>query len=186
MDEQSPSFGSHRPALTNDAEDVDRRVRDREYSAFYRQSIVELVNFLIWQGARPADAAENAQEAMIKAHTHWDTISEPRAWVRRVASREWGRRFARAQEDPVDHVPEHTSLLHTDTAIESVAERHDVLRLLETLPPRQRQVMAWTMDGFSGPEIADELGINPDAVRSSLLKARRALASRLGREGGLG
>ena len=35
--------------------------------------------------------------------------------------------------------------------------------------------MAWTLSGFRPAEIADELGITAEAVRSSLVKARQAL-----------
>jgi len=40
-------------------------------------------------------------------------------------------------------------------------------------------VLAWTMDGYTGPEIVVELGISADAVRSSLAKARRSMVEEL-------
>lgn len=62
-------------------------------------------------------------------------------------------------------------------------QRHEVLRVLDLLPLRQRQVMAWTLDGYPPAQIADELGITAEAVRSSLRKARRTLAAYLRAEG---
>jgi len=56
-------------------------------------------------------------------------------------------------------------------------EQHAIIRLLAQLPPRQRQVLAWTYDGFTPEEIARELQISGEAVRQNLLRARRKLAA---------
>ena len=55
--------------------------------------------------------------------------------------------------------------------------------MLDLLPLRQRQVMAWTLDGYTPAQIADELQITAEAARSSLKKARRTLATYLREEG---
>ena len=156
MDEPTVS----RSAVTHDDRATDRRQRDQEFSAFYRTSVGDVVTFLLWQGASPTDAVDVAQEAMMAAYAHWDTIQHHRAWIRRVASRAWGHRFARVRERPTEHVPENSSLLRDDAAIESIGQRHAVLAALKTLPLRQRQVMAWTIDGFTPAEIATELGLS--------------------------
>jgi RNA polymerase sigma factor (sigma-70 family) len=159
--------------------DSERDARDKAFSAYYTSDIDGLINFLIWQGAKASDAAECAQEAMVRAHAYWETIANPRAWVRRTASRIWGRRMGEIREVLSDAVPERSALVRDDAEIEAAMARHDVLRRLDALPTRQRQVLAWTMDGYTGPEIAVELGISADAVRSSLVKARRAMAEEL-------
>lgn len=147
------------------------------FSAFYRAFTPTLVGFLIWQGVRPVDAVEIAQDSMATAFRSWEGIEHPEAWTRRVASRTYARRIADLAEDLVAEVPEARSpLLGDPAALEAVIGGHEVLRLLELLPPRQRQVMAWTVDGFTPDEIAEELKMKPDAVRSSLYKARRTLA----------
>ena len=53
-----------------------------------------------------------------------------------------------------------------------------VLEILDNLSgrPRQRQVLAWSLDGFSPKEIAEHLQMTPEAVRSSLSLARHAVA----------
>ncbi|MEV4053530.1 RNA polymerase sigma factor [Amycolatopsis sp. NPDC049688] len=154
-------------------------LRDAAFSAFYRNSMARLVTFLRWQGARQADAADAAQEAMIKAHRHWATIQNPDAWVRRVASREWGR-IAHDVETPVESRSVSSALLRPTDDIEELEKRNHILRLLARLPPRQRQVLAWTMDGYSPAEIAEELDITPEATRTALFKARRALSNQVG------
>ncbi|HEX8864295.1 MAG TPA: sigma-70 family RNA polymerase sigma factor, partial [Lentzea sp.] len=84
-------------------------------------------------------------------------------------------RFA-AVEDPVADPPEPPPPLCGD--IENWEQQQDLLTALKVLPPRQQQVMAWTLSGFRPAEIADELGITAEAVRSSLMKARQALSAR--------
>lgn len=172
--------GSQGPASVRASEvhDLGADIREEMFIDFYRKSIAKLVAFLVWQGAKPADAADAAQEAMIKAHRHWATIHDPQAWVRRVASREWGR-IAHAVESPVDPDAVGGALLPSGNDIEDLEKRHHILRLLARLPPRQRQVLAWTLDGFSPSEIAEELGITPEATRTALFKARRALSCQL-------
>lgn len=150
------------------------------FSAFYRQFVPTLVAFLMWHGARLPDAADIAQDTMIKLYQSWSKIRQPESWARRVASRALVRRFAIVEEDPVDHPPERSSLLPTLTGVEVWEQRHEVLRLIHRLPARQRQVLAWTLDGYTPAEIARELEITPETVRANLMKARRALAEYLG------
>lgn len=154
------------------------------FSAFYRRFVPTLVGFLMWQGARLPDAADLAQAAMSEAYRYWSTIREPEAWVRRVASRALARHIARVEpEDPVGEIPEHSSLLRPLTDVTAWEQEHEVLRLLDLLPLRQRQVMAWTLEGYTPAEIAAELKITPEAVRSGLKRARSALAAHLGATG---
>lgn len=152
---------------------------DAAFIAFYRRFVPTLVAFLVWQGARLDVAADIAQDTMIKAYQRWSEIHHPESWARRVASRAFARHIARVP-DPSPDPPEHSSLLPTPTNVQEWEQRHEVLRLLARLPPRQRQVLAWTLDGYTPAEIAEELGITPEAVRASLMKARRALAEDLG------
>lgn len=151
---------------------------DTGFGSFYRRFVPTLVAFLLWQGARLSDAADIAQETMIAAHQHWQTIRYPEQWTRRVASRTFIRRATSIEEVPVDEIPDGAPLLplHIDVA---AWEHREVLRVLALLPPRQRQVMAWTFDGYSPSEIAEELQITPETVRSNLRKARRTLAAHL-------
>ena len=107
------------------------------FSEFYRRFVPSLVAFLMWQGARLPEAADVAQESMIQAYRYWSTIDHPQAWVRRVASRMLARRIATVEE-PVERVGERTALLPASTNVTAWEQRHDVLRALSHLPPRQR------------------------------------------------
>ncbi|MGY5061160.1 RNA polymerase sigma factor [Streptomyces sp. 900105755] len=162
-----------------------RHAKDEAFSAFYRATVRSLVGFLINQGARVHVAADIAQDTMLSAYERWDTIDQPRAWIHTVASRALLRRIASCEEQPVEQVPAPTSLLAHPDAIAAWEARHDLLPLLHSLPPRQRQVLAWSLSGFTPGDIAEQLGMSDDAARASLYKARRAVAETIrGREEG--
>jgi RNA polymerase sigma-70 factor (ECF subfamily) len=147
------------------------------FTVFYRAETSGLVRFLVWMGARLPDAADLAQDTMIEAFRQWQTIKHPRTWTRRVASRKYARRLA-STEQPVDHV-DGSPLLPANRDLTDWEQHYQIRRLLAVLPPRQRQVMAWTYDGYEPHEIAAELEITAEAVRSSLKLARHKLAQQL-------
>jgi RNA polymerase sigma-70 factor (ECF subfamily) len=155
---------------------VDRTAQDAEFTLFYTGELARLVSFLVVQGARPAVAAEVAQDAMTEAYRHWDAIDSPRAWVRVVGSRTWWRRAESDRaEVPREVLPEHGAWLSQE-ASDDIENRHTFLGLLRGLPQAQREVMAWTYDGYRPTEIAALLGKPPATVRSLLRDARAALA----------
>jgi RNA polymerase sigma-70 factor (ECF subfamily) len=95
--------------------------------------------------------------------------------VHTVAWRAYIQRVAAVREEPVDPPPELTSLLLRPNAVTEWETWHDALQWMNALPPRQRQVLAWTISSFTPAEIAEQLGMTPEAVRASLKKARRAI-----------
>ncbi|RKN05397.1 RNA polymerase sigma factor [Streptomyces radicis] len=171
-----------RPVEDPALREAQREALVEEFSAFYRATVPGLVGFLVNQGATLSVAADVAQETLIKAYQRWSDLDNPRAWAHRVASRALIRRIAEVREEPVERVPEPTSLLPRPDAAAEWETRHDILRALVQLPYRQRQVMAWTLGGYTPAEIAEELGMTPEAVRASLLKARRAAVAQLREE----
>ncbi|HEV7452669.1 MAG TPA: sigma-70 family RNA polymerase sigma factor [Pseudonocardiaceae bacterium] len=149
------------------------------FCEFYREFLPNLVGFLMFQGASRPDAAEVAQDTMTKAYQRWSEIDNPKAWARTVASRAWVRRITSNKEDLVEHLPELNPLLPPSIDAERWEQQHEVLRVLDRLPPRQREVMAWTLESYTPAEIAVELKITAEAVRANLMKARRTLAEYL-------
>ena len=154
------------------------------FATFYRESVPRLVAFLRWQGAPLADAAECAQETLTLAFQSWSAIQNPHAWCRKVASRLYVRQLASMEEPIKDPETAGSPILPRGIDVEALEQRHDVLRLMERLPTRQRQIMAWTYDGATPTEIAETLRISPEAVRGSLKKARAALRQHLHDNGG--
>ncbi|MFG2918919.1 RNA polymerase sigma factor [Kitasatospora sp. NPDC048298] len=184
MNDREPSEGGIAPGLSalpgpggpQAATGTELPVQE-QFAAFYRGFTPRLVGFLMWQGAPGQVAADLAQEAMISAYRGWRDIRSPEAWTRKVASRGLVRHFSRVEEDPVSQVPEVVNALLPRPDELAEWENTQVLTdLLHGLPPRQRQVLAWSVSGYSPSEIAEELALDPAAVRANLLKARRAVA----------
>lgn len=148
----------------------------------YTQEFPSLVWFLMSLGASGHEAADVAQTAFTEAFPVWPTIRCPRAWLRQVASRIYYRQLNRA-ETPVESLPDGQGPLSAAVATELRDEARTVLAALASLPPRQREVMAWHIDGFGSAEIAATLHIDPAAVRQNLIKARRNLKRKLGISG---
>jgi RNA polymerase sigma-70 factor (ECF subfamily) len=167
---------SPQPDISPATERPTRRPHDEAFAVFYKSFTPTLVAFLRWQGVPLRDAADLAQETMTDAYRDWERIRHPEAWARRVASRRWARHVAESVEDSVEVVPEPV-LVREVSDVTKWEQRHDVLRILDQLPSRQRQVLAWSLDGYTPTEIASELQMTPEAVRASLYKARRAVAS---------
>ncbi|MEV0027843.1 sigma-70 family RNA polymerase sigma factor [Nocardia sp. NPDC050793] len=151
-------------------------VEQREaFRAFYRDFTPKLVAFLIQHGARTVDAADIVQETMMLAWRNWSTIEHPKTWTRTVASRNLVRRIASITEDLIAE-PEQSALLGSSHEVDDWVAQHDLVREMAALPPRQRQMMAWTLAGYKPGEIAEQLTLDPATVRSNLRKARKTLA----------
>jgi RNA polymerase sigma-70 factor (ECF subfamily) len=156
---------------------------DAEFTVFYRATTKQLVAFLMLQGAALADATDIIQDTMTQAYRRWRNINHPRAWAYRVASRALIRRMVDNRDTLVNEPPEPSPLLRSSD-IERWEQRHDITRALAELPTRQRQVVTWTLFGYTPAEIAEVLQMAPGAVRQHLHRARQALCIRLKRRNG--
>jgi RNA polymerase sigma factor (sigma-70 family) len=157
-------------------------LRDAEFAEFFRAEHKKLIRFVIAIGAGGDEAAEIAQVTFFKAFESWDLIRAPRAWIRRVAVNELtAARHAARRETPQATLPDAPVPVSTALAVELTEEARQVLAALQALPPGQRQVMAWIIDGFGAAEIARELGVSPESVRQSHAKARKNLGRFYGR-----
>jgi RNA polymerase sigma factor (sigma-70 family) len=154
-----------------------------EFARFYGEHFTRLAAYLLYQGAPSHLAADLAQDAMATAWRRWAEITQPRAYVYKVAGRAYTRRALEEPGLPAGEVPEPSAVLTRPGEAEAWLQQQQVLRVLRALPPRQRQVLALTFDGWTPAEIAEMLAIEPDAVRASLMKARRSAASEHRRDG---
>jgi RNA polymerase sigma factor (sigma-70 family) len=148
---------------------------EHEFVGFYRGHVTRLIAYLVYQGATAHLAADIAQDAMTTAYRRWPEITSPRAYAWTVAYRMYMRHtLADAPEIPVGDIPEPARLLPRPEEAEAWLQTLQVNAVLRALPPRQRQVLALTIDGWTPAEIAELLNIDPAAVRSNLMKARRS------------
>ncbi|MFE2498801.1 RNA polymerase sigma factor [Streptomyces scopuliridis] len=150
-----------------------------DFALFYSEHLAMLTRFVMRLGASPYEAAEAAHVAFVEAFPKWSQITTPRAWLRTVAARAFLRQTG-LRDQPTGTVPDQPGGECPLAAVVLKDEEQRVYAALGMLPPRQRQVMAWHLDGFSHSEISDQLGITVEAVRQNYARARAALKRALG------
>jgi RNA polymerase sigma-70 factor (ECF subfamily) len=154
---------------------------DAEFTAVYRAEVATLVRHVMVHGATAEEAWDAAQTAFAEAYRVWATVRSPRAWLRVVAVRAHFR--SAVPETPTDTPPDRPDPSSPALRVELGEQERFVLAALAGLPVKQRQVMAWTVDGYAPAEIAAVLEENPAAVRQNLRRARQNLKQRLGISG---
>ncbi|MEV0726596.1 sigma-70 family RNA polymerase sigma factor [Micromonospora purpureochromogenes] len=155
----------------------DRNRVVEEFNAFYKGFMARLAGWLILHGwASEADAYDVAQDTMRLAYEKWPTIQHPKAWARRTASRLCIQRLAEGEVLPVEDVDDRIPRKGDGCPLAVSDTLQDFMAALRKLPPRQRQLLLWAFEEYEPTEIAEELKMTPEAVRSSLWKARRRLA----------
>jgi RNA polymerase sigma factor (sigma-70 family) len=152
------------------------------FEEFFRDAYRPLLRDVVFAGWNPQEAEDAVSDALEEVLERWASIENPRAYARRAAisnlikNKERGQ--ARTQMRQIqrgDVPPEH----YLDPGL-LVWEQHEwVKQLLESLPPAQREVVAYMVDTFSQQEIALLLGKTEAAVRQNLRAARRRLAEYL-------
>jgi len=117
------------------------------------------------------DACSTAWMILLRAQPRRDTVL---AWLTVVARREAIRLHHSAQREPA--LEETTIEHHLQGRDDELG--HDARRALDhlaELPPRQREVLALLVAGYSYDEIAELTGTSWAAVNRHLVRARRAL-----------
>jgi RNA polymerase sigma factor (sigma-70 family) len=155
-----------------------------ELTAFVRREHPRLVAAMTLLLDDRAVAEEIAQEALLRAASRWERVSElrsPGGWTHRVAvhlatSQLRRRRLERrararlAETEAVEAVDSVTALT--------------VRRALAALSPRDRRLLVLHhVLGWSAVELADHDGGTPEAMRQRLVRARAALRAELGHVG---
>jgi RNA polymerase sigma factor (sigma-70 family) len=149
-----------------------------EYAMLYQAEKPRLMRYLIQCGASWHDADDAAQRALTALYERWETVREPRPWLRKVAFRQFigatGTNECSLDENDQLSVPAAAA------NIESLLEQDAVLSAIRQLPPLQRHVFALHFDQLSTSEIAEALQIAEAAVRQNLARARARLKELLG------
>ncbi len=157
-------------------------VDDTGFEGLYRRELATMVALgTSLTGSREA-GNELAQEAMLRAYRAWPDVGSmdrPGAWTRRVLINlaiDWQRRRGRERRALLRLAPAPPVELADPTSTRFWAA-------VRRLPDRQRAAVALHyLEDLSIDEIADILQVAPGTVKSSLFKARRALAAGLGVE----
>jgi RNA polymerase sigma-70 factor (ECF subfamily) len=131
-----------------------------------------------------AVAEELAQEAMIRAFEHWETVStydRPGAWARRVTINlaSSTRRRRQVESRALERLERSGSA--TPAAEHEPGDRF--WALVRGLAKRQREAVAlFYLEDWSVREIAEFLGCTESTAKSHLRKGRRRLAAALAAE----
>ena len=139
-------------------------------------------NLARWLLRNPADAEDVVQEAMLRAYRFFEHFrgGDARAWLLQIVRNScytWLEKHRPAElmtefNEEVHHGP---SADPEKLAIRS-AEREHLMRALDSLPARSREVLVLReLEGCSYKEIAEITGIPMGTVMSTLSRARERL-----------
>jgi RNA polymerase sigma factor (sigma-70 family) len=161
---QGSASGTVRPALPWRFED------------WYRDESPGLILFAVRLGADICHAHDLAQDACARVLERWETICSPRAYVRVVIRNAYFKHRQHDREDLVLDLVPATAVEDPGLGeIEFQDQEEMIFAAIRLLPPRQREVIAWTIDGYGPSEIARILGCEALTIRGNLHKARQAL-----------
>jgi RNA polymerase sigma factor (sigma-70 family) len=152
------------------------------FEAFYRENWRRLVRIAVYLGAIQDDAEDAAEETMTEVFQRWGDIESPLAFARRAVVSHFLKEKTRGTERVRRRLVERGERLQEgqqDARLTLWEDRQWVTQLLRSLPPTQRDVMAFIVDEFSPTEVATLFGSNPPAIRQNLLAARRQLQREL-------
>lgn len=150
-----------------------------DWSEVYREHYGSLVRFLYRRTGDQARAEDLAQEAFVRALEH--RPDRPRAWLFTVAlnlARDEGRhesvrrrhlRLLKGEAEGATGEPP------PDVTVERRETIERVRAALTRLGERDRDALLLREEGFSYDEIADQLGLSPGSIGTTLARARARL-----------
>jgi RNA polymerase sigma factor (sigma-70 family) len=151
-----------------------------DFTTFFKREYRQIVGVMMRAGASFEDAEDAVIEAMSLASPRFHQLDTPGAWVKRVALRiVTGKR--KRDSERADR--EKLAATSEPARVDGGDEKRLVQSILDRMPPVQRKVLALTMDGHSGKEIASMIGSTMETVRSNLRHARKAMADGLRKAG---
>ncbi len=140
-----------------------------------------LYAFLVAVVGTPDLAADCAQDTFLRAYQHLRRRrSVSKSWLYRVAHN-------RAMDEYRHREREQRKITrlgdHGETDMAQGAGDGGLRRALRELSPEEREILhLWAVDGLSGQEIGDLLGIRADAVHMRVSRARRRFKAAYGDE----
>jgi RNA polymerase sigma-70 factor (ECF subfamily) len=147
------------------------------FEAFVHQHERQILNFLWRMTADEQTAFDLSQETFIRAWQHFTTIrayDQPRAWLFRVATNLALSHLRKRQGATTDisMLDEDESETTSDPIVHFV-ESDLVRQILLALSPRRRAALILCeVYGFTAEEVAQVLGMTPNAVKMTLSRGR--------------
>jgi RNA polymerase sigma-70 factor (ECF subfamily) len=142
-----------------------------------------MVHGLLLARVDPATADDLTQEVFLSAWRRLDRLHEPRAWPAWLATIARNRALDHVRRDrPHQNLPPESvlSTAQGDAAIRAEAEQ--LLERIRELPDAYLEPLILRLvEGLSGPEIAEHMGLSPGYVRVNLHRGMKLLRERLER-----
>jgi RNA polymerase sigma-70 factor (ECF subfamily) len=170
--------------------DAERRAKDREavarvlggdkraFGAIFER-YAPMVHGLLLARVTPAEADDLVQDVFETALGKLDALRDAESlggWLAQIARhRAVDARRRRRRTEPLDEdVPSPSE------GPSARAEAHRILEVIRTLPEAYRDTLVLRLvEGMSGPEIAEKVGLTPESVRVNLHRGMKMLKEKL-------
>ncbi|NNF62810.1 MAG: sigma-70 family RNA polymerase sigma factor [Acidimicrobiia bacterium] len=131
----------------------------------------------------PILAEDLTQETFIRAYRGLDEFrgdAQLRTWLYRIGTNLALNAVTRQREAPTDQLPDTAHQSSPETDVELAHLRRHLSETIESLPESLRTpLILREYDGMSYQDIADDLDLPLNTVRTRILRARRALRREL-------
>jgi len=130
----------------------------------------------------PHDAEEVASETFVHAYLKLDQLRKPSlffGWLRRIAQNRSKNflRNKRAETIPLDLASAQTATQVAPDVLLLKQELIDaIMEAIESLPPKDREVIRARINGLKYSEISEQLGISIEASKSRIYRVRKKIA----------
>ena len=157
------------------------KAKHQRYEALVKAFHADIYRYAFWLIKDQSIAEDVVQETFLRAWRSLDALNDEKAaksWLITILRRENARRFERKQFDTVDiddcHIQDDTQ--HADGDLRD----RELQRLMGGLGIEYREpLILQLIFGFSGEEIANQLGLNKNTVMTRLFRARNQLKEAL-------
>jgi RNA polymerase sigma-70 factor (ECF subfamily) len=142
-----------------------------------------MVHGLLLARVDPATADDLTQEVFLSAWRRLDRLHEPRAWPAWLATIARNRALDHVRRDrPHQTLPPDSVLSTAQGDAATRAEAEQLLERIRELPDAYLEPLILRLvEGLSGPEIAEHMGLSPGYVRVNLHRGMKLLRERLER-----
>jgi DNA-directed RNA polymerase specialized sigma24 family protein len=149
-------------------------MKRNEYADAFQKGYSATRRFLLSRGAATDEAEEIAQAAWARGWEYRDQLRDASMvnfWVNSIARNLFRARFRTPPVIPLDGIDPSYSM--------SLEEVIEVRRMLERCPPRDRQLLEKSLEGYSAEEIARDEGISSTGIRVRMLRIRQGIRAQI-------
>jgi RNA polymerase sigma-70 factor (ECF subfamily) len=171
---------------------VDKALRDREFSDFYRAHLRDIYNYTYYRTGNHHDAEDLTTQTFIQAYRHFDRARREsngrplRPWLIRIAHNLAANYYRDRSRKPTSALPEADTIGETHDTEQLVEGREEAVRVLtavQSLPDDRREalIMRFAL-GMDNREISRALGRSEGATKVLIHRAIKQLEEHLKEE----